>query len=361
MKSKPGNNHRPFLLALYPSLIIGLVSGVLQTIILNGLSDLSWTRSIIYSSLFTLIIISLSYLTLKLLHQRRTTTLSQILENMGNKEFRNYNYLEISNRDELDGLIQQTIQTNHSVADQIEQMSETEDYRKDFIGDISHELKTPIFAIQGFIETLLDGAIDDENVNRRFLQKTMRHVNRLIYLTQDLMEISRLESGELEANFQSIYLRELIMDVVESLQHNAEQEGITLETDPIESGLTVYADRHQVRRALTNLIDNAIKYNRENGKVIVGVTPYGQDKRHKRVLVYVEDTGIGIDEKQIERVTERFFRVDKSRSRQKGGTGLGLAIVKHIMEGHGEELFIESTPGEGSTFSFTLTEVHYPA
>ncbi len=350
-----------FRAALHPSLITGLVAAVLHMVVLTGLFNLAWSHTLIYSCMAGALTAIASYFAIRLLLYRRLKTLQQLLDNLTNHEYRINSPIDPYVRNELDEIIQQTIRASNKVADDLESMNKTENYRKEFIGDISHELKTPIFAIQGFLETLLDGAIDDPGVNRRFLKKTERHVNRLIYLTQDLMEISQLESGKLKSSFQSIYLKDLIMDVVESLTYHAEQKGITLETENLEDDLSVYADRHQIRRVLTNLVDNAIKYNRENGRVIIGVESYAKSRKHKQIRVYVSDTGIGIPEDQMERITERFYRVDKSRSRQKGGTGLGLSIVKHIMEVHGEELFIESTPGEGSTFSFTLTEVHFPS
>lgn len=285
----------------------------------------------------------------------RLETLNRITRNIARKRFEDYENLATDGKDELDYLIKQSIRASKTVEREIQRLNRIENYRKEFIGDISHELKTPIFAIQGFIETLLNGAIDDEEVNRQFLKKAMRNVNRLIYLTKDLMEISKLETGELKSEVQDIYLRDVVMDVVESLQYKAQKEDVEITVDDFDKNLLVSADRNQIKQVLINLIENAIKYNRVGGRVTVGVKnfPGGED----RVLVYVEDTGIGIEQKYINRVTERFFRVDKSRSREKGGTGLGLAIVKHIMEAHGEEFFIESTPNKGSTFSFTLTRV----
>lgn len=285
----------------------------------------------------------------------RLKTLNRINKNIVRKRFRDYEQLQDDGRDELDYIIKQSIRASKTVEREIQRLNRIENYRKEFIGDISHELKTPIFAIQGFIETLLNGAIDDEGVNRKFLEKAMRNVNRLIYLTKDLMEISKLETGELKSEVQNINIREIVMDVTESLQYKAEKESIELRVEDFPKDITVRADRNQIKQVLINLMENAIKYNRPGGNVAVGVTDYPQDDQ--RLLVYVEDTGIGINQQFIDRITERFFRVDKSRSREKGGTGLGLAIVKHIMEAHDEKFFIESTPNEGSTFSFTLTKV----
>ena len=286
---------------------------------------------------------------------RRLETLNRITRNISSKRFEDYDNLATHGKDELDYLIKQSIRASKTVEREIQRLNRIENYRKEFIGDISHELKTPIFAIQGFIETLLNGAIDDPEVNRKFLKKAMRNVNRLTYLTKDLMEISKLETGELKSEVQDIYLRDVVMDVVDSLQYKAEKEKIKIITEDFDKNILVSADRNQIKQVLINLIENAIKYNKPGGTVTVGAKPFSEDE--ERMLVYVQDTGIGIDQKYIERVTERFFRVDKSRSREKGGTGLGLAIVKHIMEAHNEEFFIESTPNVGSTFSFTLTKV----
>lgn len=285
----------------------------------------------------------------------RLETLNYISRNIALKRFEDYESLETDGRDELDYLIKQSIRASKTVEREIQRLNRIENYRKEFIGDISHELKTPIFAIQGFIETLLNGAIDDDDVNRQFLKKAMRNVNRLIFLTRDLMEISKLETGELKTEVQNIHLYDVVMDVTESLQYKAQKEDVSISVNSFDKNLLVSADRNQIKQVLINLIENAIKYNKQGGSVTIGVKPYPEEDH--RMLVYVEDTGIGIDQKYIDRVTERFFRVDKSRSREKGGTGLGLAIVKHIMEAHGEHFFIDSTPNVGSTFSFTLTKI----
>jgi two-component system phosphate regulon sensor histidine kinase PhoR len=254
----------------------------------------------------------------------------------------------------LDYLLKQIVRSSKTVEREIQRLNRIENYRKEFIGDISHELKTPIFAIQGFLETLLNGALEDENVNRDFLKKAMRNVNRLIYLTKDLMEISKLETGELKSDIQEVHLHEMVKEVVESLQYKANNEKVEIEVQEIPTHLMVSADRNQIKQVLINLVENAIKYNRPGGTVTIGLKPYASNPQ--KVLLFVQDTGIGIDPEHLQRVTERFFRVDKSRSREKGGTGLGLSIVKHIMEAHNEQIFIDSEPQKGSTFSFTLTK-----
>lgn len=286
------------------------------------------------------------------LHNSRINELSRIVENISKKQFEEYDEISAKHNDELDKLIKQTVRASKMVEKELIRLNKIENYRKEFIGDISHELKTPIFAIQGFIETLLNGAVHDNEVNEVFLQKAMRNVNRLIYLTKDLMEISRLETGELKSNIQKILLRDMVTDVVESLQYKAQNENIELVVHHIKQDIFIRADLNQIKQVLINLIENAIKYNKVNGKVEVGVDVLNRDK----VELYVKDTGIGIDPGDIKRVTERFYRVDKSRSREKGGTGLGLSIVKHIIEAHGETLNIESQLNQGTTFRFTLTK-----
>lgn len=313
------------------------------------------TQGLITAVISTLIFSFLIIYWLSLnLYRERLQGLSHIIENFSEKKFKSP-YSEKSNiKDELDQLIKEAITANHAIHKELTRLNKIENYRKEFIGDISHELKTPIFAIQGFVETLLNGALHDDEVNEVFLKKTMRNVNRLIYLTNDLMEISKLETGELKSSKTEVYLRDVVLDVMESLQHKAQKEEIELRLKDFNKNLQVRVDRNQIKQVLINLIENGMKYNRPGGHVEIGTDPY--ENREDKVILYVKDNGIGIDPDDLDRVTERFFRVDKSRSRDKGGTGLGLAIVKHIIEAHGEKLMINSKPELGSTFSITLTK-----
>ena len=294
----------------------------------------------------------ISYLVVHFLTGRRLEIVERLFKNISRKRFIEYNDISNGKNDEIDYLIKQGVKSSRTTEREIQRLNRIENYRKEFIGDISHELKTPIFAIQGFIETLLNGALEDEEVNRDFLRKAMRNVNRLIYLTKDLMEISKLETGELKSEIEEVYLFEVINDIIESLNYKAEKEGIKLIINEFDRGILVRADKNQLKQVLINLIENGIKYNVPKGKVEVSV--FTKPKQPERIFLSVQDTGIGIDEKDIPRVTERFFRVDKSRSRERGGTGLGLAIVKHIMEAHGEKFTIESEPNKGSKFTISL-------
>ena len=338
-----------FRLALYSSMSVIVILLLFLTFVVSwGIQD-----SLLASIAVGLLIFVVTYFYSWKFQYQRLETIIKISKNITRKKFEEYENINTGNKDELDHLITQSIRASKTVEREIQRLNRIENYRKEFIGDISHELKTPIFAIQGFVETLLNGALEDKEVNRVFLNKAMRNINRLTFLTKDLMEISRLETGELKSNIQNLYLRNVILDVVESLQYKAQKENVSIQVDEIDKNLQVRADRNQIKQVLVNLIENGVKYNKAGGYVHIGVKDF--PKNRNKVLLYVEDTGIGIEQPDLARVTERFFRVDKSRSREKGGTGLGLSIVKHIIEAHGEKLFIESTINKGTTFSFTLT------
>ena len=349
-KSKPY-----FQIGLRIALYASVLSSVSVFIVLYFVSEMDFSTDLFFSGIVLLLVFILVYLTETKIQQNRLRVLNRILKNIARKRFQEYEDVTTAYNDEVDYLVKQSTRASKMVEKEIQRLNQIENYRKEFIGDISHELKTPIFAIQGFIETLLNGALDDPEVNEDFLKKAMRNVNRLIFLTKDLMEISRLETGEMKSNMEEIFLHDVIVDVIESLAHKAQKEGINIVFHDFDKNLQVYADRNQIKQVLINLIENGIKYNRSEGTVNISVTDYL--KNESKVLIKVRDTGIGIEEKDIDRVTERFFRVDKSRSREKGGTGLGLAIVKHIMEAHGEHFYVESKLNEGSAFSFTLRKI----
>ena len=224
------------------------------------------------------------------------------------------------------------------------------EYRRKFVGDISHELKTPIFNVQGYIHTLLDGGLEDEKINRNFLEKAAKNLDRLNTIVEDLEAISRLESGGLILDMQTFDIKELTQEVFDDLEFKAREKNVTLEfKDGAAQPYKVRADRENIRQVLMNLIHNSIKYGEVNGLTKVGF--YDMDKH---ILIEVADNGIGIPKKHINHVFDRFYRVDKSRSRAQGGSGLGLSIVKHIIEAHKQTINVRSTPKLGSTFGFTL-------
>ncbi|MBB6108186.1 sensor histidine kinase [Mucilaginibacter lappiensis] len=233
---------------------------------------------------------------------------------------------------------------------EIDELRKQEKFRRDFLSNISHEFKTPLFAIQGYIEALQDDDFDDRDMARQFLEKASKNVDRLSYLIKDLDEISKLESGEIPINYSKFKINDLIKEVFESLEIKGKQYHIKLIfKQKYDEGILVYADREKIRQVLVNLIDNSFKYGKEEGSTSVSLFVL-----HDQVLVEVTDDGIGIEEKFLPRLFERFYRTDSSRSRQIGGSGLGLAIVKHIIEAHQQTINVRSTEGLGSTFGFTL-------
>jgi two-component system phosphate regulon sensor histidine kinase PhoR len=234
---------------------------------------------------------------------------------------------------------------------EIEVLKQNEAYRKEFLQNLSHELKTPIFAIQGYVDTLLNGALENPEVNKKFLGSTSRNIDRLVNLVDDLDEISKLERGEQQLFKDNFIIQDLVKDVFESLTIKAELKQIKLGIKKgCELPLTVYADQEKIRQVLINLVDNAIKYGKQNG--VVEASAYKIDG--KRILIEISDDGTGIGEEHIGRIFERFYRTDLARSRKVGGSGLGLAICKHIIEAHGQAVHVRSTIDVGTTFGFTL-------
>jgi two-component system phosphate regulon sensor histidine kinase PhoR len=233
---------------------------------------------------------------------------------------------------------------------EIDDLRKQEKFRRDFLSNISHEFKTPLFAIQGYIEALQDDDFDDREMARQFLEKASKNVDRLSYLIKDLDEISKLESGEIPINYTKFKVNDLIKEVFESLEIKGKQYKIKLIfKQKYDESIIVYADREKIRQVLVNLIDNSFKYGKEEGETSLSLFVLDD-----QVLVEVTDDGIGIEEKFLPRLFERFYRTDSSRSRQIGGSGLGLAIVKHIIEAHQQTINVRSTEGLGSTFGFTL-------
>ncbi len=233
---------------------------------------------------------------------------------------------------------------------EIESLKVRENYRKEFMGNISHELKTPLFTVQGYIMTLLDGAIKDKKVRKKYLKRASKGVDRLLYIVKDLDMITKLETGDMTLFREDFDLIEVIDNVLELIEMKAAKKNIEINTHAPDKPLMVSADQERIQQVLTNLIVNSIKYGNKNGKIDVFIEEFNEE----RFLIKVKDDGIGIEEENIPRLFERFFRVDKSGSRKEGGSGLGLAIVKHILEAHEEQINVESEFGKGSSFSFTL-------
>lgn len=223
--------------------------------------------------------------------------------------------------------------------------------RRDFVINVSHELRTPLASITGYAETLMDGAIHDSKNNRRFVRILWQNAQRLTQLTSDLMTLSQIEVQAREFEFRNQSIGKLLRLAAEGIRHVVERKQLTLTVQPVDSGITLQCDSGALQQILGNLLDNAAKYTPEGGKISVGV-----QQRRSRLDIYVSDTGIGIAKEHIPRLFERFYRVDKARSRELGGTGLGLAIVKHLVQAHNGALWVESELGVGTTFWFTLPD-----
>ncbi len=234
---------------------------------------------------------------------------------------------------------------------EIEMLEIREQYRREFLGNVSHELKTPLFTVQGYVSTLLDGAMDDKNIRKKYLKRAEKGVERLIYIVEDLDMITKLESGDLDLNMTDFDIVELIQNVFDLLEMKADKKKIKLafESKNVQS-VIIRGDQDRIQQVLENLIVNSIKYGKEGGLTEVGVV----NLTKKKVLIRISDNGEGVEKQNIPRLFERFYRVDKSGTRSEGGSGLGLAIVKHIIEAHKEKVYVESEFGIGSEFSFTL-------
>jgi two-component system, OmpR family, phosphate regulon sensor histidine kinase PhoR len=231
-----------------------------------------------------------------------------------------------------------------------EQFKNLDSYRKEYLGNVSHELKTPIFNIQGYLDTLLNGGLEDPEINITYLKKADKSIDRLIQIIDDLETITQLETGGLELDKDKFDMAALCKDVYGQMELNASKRHIKLNFDKkYDKPFWVIADKFRIRQVITNLVTNGIKYGKEGGEIEISIQYYAND-----VIVEVKDNGLGIDEKHLSRLFERFYRVDKGRSREQGGTGLGLSIVKHIIEAHDKSIEVESKVGKGTKFTFSL-------
>ncbi len=257
---------------------------------------------------------------------------------------------EVVRSSDLDMVTREVAEWADERRNEIKELRAREDFRREFIGNISHELKTPIFNIQGYMLTLLDGALDDEEINRKYLKRANKSVDRMIAIIDDLEVIADLEGNRVQLNLKQYDLVEQVEDVFELLEDKAKKKHIKLKLKPLgDKPVRVQADQAKIEQVLINLISNAIKYGNDKGKVEVAFFDMAD-----KYLIEVNDDGLGIPEEDLPRVFERFYRVDKSRSREAGGTGLGLSIVKHILEAHKQAINVRSSEDAGSTFSFTL-------
>ncbi len=337
----------PKKIAVVNAVIITLITAVFDIIIAviyNFFQPLPFILTLLVVFIVSYVIINYSlekfiYQKIKIIYK----TIGQLKP--GKKE-----EIKSKSEDVLEIVNQVVLDWNEEKQKEIDELKQMAKYRREFVGNVSHELKTPIFNIQGYILTLLDGGIDDPEINLKFLKKAKKSVNRMIAIVEDLEEINKLESGELKLKKETFDLLELTREVVEFLEMKVEEFGADITIRSSFRTVKVLADKHRIRQVLINLIDNAIKYgNQDNNQIKISFYDF-----HDNYLIEVSDNGIGIPEENLPRIFERFYRTDFSRSREKGGTGLGLAIVKHIIEAHRQTITVRSNEGKGTTFSFTL-------
>lgn len=341
-------NPKPIFIALLVALILSSILGFVTL----TLSDWAWIDGVIIFTLSFGLSFFLFFYTLEFFIYRKIKLIYKTIHSLKTQRYdailQNFDW----DKDPIVEMNKEVIKWARDNRMEISQLKKLAEFRKEFLGNVSHELKTPIFNIQGYIHTLIDGAINDPQVNTRFLQKAANSADRLSDLVADLLAISQLESGELIMNFEKFDINALVKDIYDQLEVKSKKSNITLEIkEGCNKPFWVYADKYRIRQVLVNLISNGIKYGNDGGWVVASY--YDMDEN---ILIEIADNGNGIEQEHLPRIFERFYRIDKSRAREgeEGGTGLGLAIVKHILEAHEQTINVRSSIGKGTTFSFTL-------
>ena len=344
ISSTPGIS---FILALFFSIITGLLLYI-ETLIKPD----SFISYLIFAVLLSFVILYIAFhLTFNKLIINKIKPLFDAVNSLPTQKDNTYE--NVDNSELLSKIENKVKRWSKSKIEEISILKANEKYRKEFLGNVSHELKTPLFNIQGYILTLLDGGIEDKNINIKYLQRTEKNINRLISVVNDLETIARIESGEIELHIETFDIVKLITEVFEMQEIRASKKNISLEFSENNAyEINVKADKKSIFDVVSNLIINSIIYGKENGKTSVKI-----GELNSKISIEVKDDGIGISKKHLQRIFERFFRVDQSRSKLQGGTGLGLSIVKHIIEVHKQTIYVKSKLNEGSSFVFSLNKV----
>lgn len=332
------------------ALVLAALVAIVTTAFLSLLPDSTPTVMLVAGLLSFAVTYLLVYVTFEFLVMKEIGEIYNVLNKMRKKDFSFIEEYDYGNSNHpLKRINQEIYKYGINRHREIEDLKKLEAFRREFLADVSHELKTPVFAAQGFVHTLLDGAIDDKKIRKKFLKRAAKSLDNLDSLIQDLLTLSQIETGEIKMHFEHFNIVSIAEEVIDQMESKAEDKNLTVRFDSAyETPIFVHADADRIYRVLTNLVSNAIKYTLEGGVQI------GFEVKSEKVLVYVKDTGVGIPPEHLTRIFERFFRVEKSRSKEMGGTGLGLAIVKHILEAHNTKVSVISTVGKGSTFSFKL-------
>ena len=339
-------NH-PIIIAFNLSLLITLFVVCINAIIgISVYGNIEWLGLIVIAvCVFVFSFILLRWSLKKFIYNRIKVIYRTIHDLMVTKDAPSKKAIEGDWYGEIEKDVEQWANAQNK---EIEDLRRLEKYRRDFLGSVSHELKTPIFNIQGYVLTLLEGGLEDASINREYLLRTELNIDRMVAIINDLETISKLESGVLKLQYQKFDLVALTREIVDFYEMNARERSISLIINRA-TPVMVSADKERIRHVLANLVENSIKYGMQNGRTLISF--YDMDQN---VLTEIEDNGMGIYEEDIPRVFERFFRTSQGRSREKKGTGLGLAIVKHIIEAHKQAINVKSSPGRGTTFTFTL-------
>lgn len=347
MRIVPGN---PRHLSVFIAIILAMLVFVISIIVIELTVAPAWILALMLAAAtFLVVFLSLYYTLNRFIYNKirliyksiRSTKLGK-----GDKKQR------VEHGDVIENVSRDVEQWTRDKANEIELLKKNEEFRREFIGNVSHELKTPITTIQGYVLTLLDGGLQDDEINVKYLQRAAKNIERLIAIVNDLDEISKLESGIMKMNFTNFNFSTLVKDVFEFMEIKAEKRRIVLDyKNESDSKIMVHADPDRIRQVLINLVDNSLKYGNRFGSTTIKA--FDMDEYY---LIEVTDNGIGIEQENLPRIFERFFRTDKSRSRKYGGTGLGLAIVKHIIEAHQQTIHVRSKVDVGTTFSFTLAK-----
>jgi two-component system phosphate regulon sensor histidine kinase PhoR len=312
----------------------------------KNVADIRW--NIFWAGFVTLVLVAAASTIVSRRISRPMVAIAESVEKIRRGDLDKH--IDVATGDEIGRVAQAVNELVDKLKADIVELQKLQRVRSEFLGNVSHELRTPIFTLQGYLETLLNGAIDDPSVNRSFIEKASAHAARLNSLLNDLIDISRIESGEMKMSFRYFRVNDFLESVVNDFQQAAHQKQVTLKISLGTDGdVEVFGDKERLREVMSNLIDNAIKYNKERGEVNVS-----GERFDGKVRIVVADNGVGIGEEHLSRIFERFYRVDKDRSREVGGTGLGLAIVKHIVDAHGSKVDVKSTVGEGTAFGFVL-------
>ncbi|WP_445956766.1 sensor histidine kinase [Yeosuana sp.] len=337
---------KSYKFAIKTSLYITLFTTLLMSVFLYGFYTVNW----VLISVFALICYILSFIIIQVRVERFIyRRVKKIYDDLTLLESTNFTRGPVNT--DMGTLTEEIDRFARDKKLEIETLKVREQYRKEFFGNVAHELKTPLFTVQGYILTLLDGAMDDDKIRKKYLERASKGVERLVYIVNDLDMITKLEIGDLSLNMERFDIVALVKNVIDMFEMKANRKKITLAFDiDYPKPIMVNADRERIQQVLINLIVNSIKYGLEKGTTEVSIENLIKNK----VIVRITDNGIGIGKTHLPRLFERFYRVDKSGSRTEGGSGLGLSIVKHIIEAHNEKIYVESELGVGSEFSFTL-------